>query len=434
MRMGLTTDALQSGRDVRWLRIDTLSRLRWLALSGQLAAVLATFYVLQFPLPLALCLCVIGVSALLNLAVRWRASKTLRLADGPATALLAFDVLQLATLLYLTGGLENPFAMLFLAPAAIAAVSLPPRRIVLIVVLVLLAASFLSLQHLPLPWYAGQSVSLPLIYRFGFWISLLVACAFICAYAFTVANEARSLSEALTAAELVLARENHLSQIDGLAAAAAHELGTPLATIALVVRELRNSALDAEFSEDLALLTQEAQRCRDILRRLSSLASDPPTLFARTNVSVLLEEVIATHRQAKVRITVEAGGQSDEPLAAHRPAITYGVGNFIENAVDFAKTEVAIKATWTKERVEIHISDDGPGFSSEVLGRIGEPYVTNRIDGIKNADNAGLGLGVFIAKTLLERTGADIKFTNREKGGANVHLKWSRRRFEDRSE
>jgi two-component system sensor histidine kinase RegB len=433
--MGSPPHALKFGQDPRWLRIDTLSRLRWLALSGQLAAVLATVYILQFPLPLALCLAVIGVSSFLNLAVRWRASKSLRLADRQATALLAFDVIQLAALLYLTGGLENPFAILFLAPAAIAAVSLPPRRIVFIVLLVLLAASFLSLQHLPLPWYAGHSISLPLIYRFGFWISLLVACVFICGYAYTVANEARSLSEALTAAELVLARENHLSQLDGLAAAAAHELGTPLATIALVVRELRNTAADAEFGEDLDLLTQEAQRCRDILSRLSSLASDTPTLFARTSLPVLLEEIIAPHRRPDIQIAVEASGQGGEPQAAHRPAIIYGVGNFIENAVDFAKTEVIIQAVWTKDKVEIDISDDGPGFSSEVIGKIGEPYVTNRADRrIKSVENSGLGLGVFIAKTLLERTGAEIRFANREKGGANIKLKWSRRRFEARSD
>ena len=245
--MESTPEASQFGQRARRLRIDTLSRLRWLALCGQFVAIFVTALALQFPLPLGLCSGVIGVSALLNLVFQFRAPKNLRLADGPATGLLVFDVFQLAALLYLTGGLENPFAVLFLAPVTIAAVSLPPRRIVLVAVIMAAAASFLVLHHLPLPWYAGQAISLPWLYQIGFWIALLVACAFICAYASRVAGEARSLSQALTAAELVLARENHLSQLDGLAAAAAHELGTPLATIALVVRELRNATLPPSF-------------------------------------------------------------------------------------------------------------------------------------------------------------------------------------------
>ncbi len=154
-----TPEALQFGQSARRLRIDTLSRLRWLALFGQLTTVLATVFFLKFPLPLGLCLAVIGVSALLNIVFHVRAKKSLRLSDGPATAFLAFDVMQLAALLYLTGGLENPFAMLFLAPATIAAVSLPLRKIALIVILVVLAASFLSFQHLPLPWYGSNGQS-----------------------------------------------------------------------------------------------------------------------------------------------------------------------------------------------------------------------------------------------------------------------------------
>jgi two-component system sensor histidine kinase RegB len=430
-----TPEVLKFGQSARRLRIDTLSRLRWLALFGQLATVLATVFFLQFSLPLGFCIAVIGVSALLNIVFRIRAKKSLRLSDESATALLAFDVLQLAALLYLTGGLENPFAMLFLAPVTIAAVSLPLRKIVLIVILVVLAASFLSFRHLPLPWYDGQTVSLPWLYQIGFWLSLLVTCAFICVYASRVAGEARILSQALTEAELVLERENHLSQLDGLAAAAAHELGTPLATIALVVRELRNTALDSEFAEDFALLTQEVHRCRDILRRLSSLASEPQAPFGRTSLTMLLEQVIAPYRQAPVQIRVEVKGEGEEPLAAHTPAIIYGLGNFIENASDFAKTNAIVEACWTKDTIEICIVDDGPGFSSEVVDKIGEPYVTSRaFRRTKGDEGWGLGLGVFIAKTLLERTGAEIKFANRETGGASVHLKWKRIRFEDQAD
>jgi two-component system sensor histidine kinase RegB len=406
-----------------------------LALGGQFTTVVATAFVLQFPMPLGLCLGVIGVSALLNIALQLRAPKILRLADGPATTLLAFDIFQLAALLYLTGGLENPFSVLFLAPVTIAAVSLSPRHIVLIAALMATAASFLLVWRLPLPWHIGQSISLPWLYQSGFWIALLVACAFICAYASRVASEARSLSEALTAAELVLARENHLSQLDGLAAAAAHELGTPLATIALVVRELHNTAATSEFAEDLTLLTEEVQRCRSILGRLASLASEDRTPFSKTSLVILIEQVVEPNRQAGAQIKIDAKGVGKEPLAAHGPAILYGLGNFIENAVDFAKHNVTVEARWTENSVELQILDDGPGFSSAIVDRIGDPYVTSRSNRrIKREQGSGLGLGVFIAKTLLERTGATIKFANRENAGACVRLKWNRRRFESEND
>jgi two-component system sensor histidine kinase RegB len=430
--METKVDPSPFGQHARRLRIDTLSRLRWLALCGQLAAVLVTAIILQFSLPLGLCLGVIGGAALLNLAFRYLAPKSLRLADAPATALLAFDIWQLAALLYLTGGLENPFAILFLAPVTIAAVSLPVRKIVLIAALTALAASLLALHHLPLPWYSGQKIDLPWLYRLGLWFALMVACAFICFYASRVAGEARSLSQALTAAELALERQNHLSQIDGLAAAAAHELGTPLATITLVTRELSHASLPPECSDDFALLTQQVQRCREILGRLTSLAAEDRKDFGQTRLSLLLEQVAAPHRRGPVEIFIEAKGEGNEPSLADSPAITYGISNFIENAVDFARKAVTIEARWTQSWVRIVILDDGPGFASEVVGRIGDPYVTSRAERRqKSEEGSGLGLGVFIAKTLLERTGAEIRFSNRDSGGASVQLEWRHGRFEN---
>ncbi len=433
--METSATSSQFRQDERRLRIDTLSRLRWLALTGQLATVLATSLILRFPLPLALCLVVIGVSALLNIAFRLLAPKILRLTVGPATALLAFDVLQLTALLYLTGGLENPFSILFLAPVTIAAVSLPPRRIVLIAVLTALAACFLSVEHLPLPWYGGQPINLPWLYQLGIWLALLVACVFIAAYASRVASEARALSQALTAAELVLEHQNHLSQLDGLAAAAAHELGTPLATIALVTKELSKGSLPSEFSEDLLLLTEQVQRCREILGRLTSLAVEDEKIFYETRLSIVLEQIVGPHRQNSVKIAINAKGEGNEPSLQHSPAIIYGISNFVENAVDFARTTVTIDSRWTSSLVRIVILDDGPGFSLDVLDRIGDPYITSRANRRRKADeSSGLGLGVFIAKTLLERTGAKIKFSNRETAGASVALEWSRSRIENMNE
>ena len=427
-----SAEPAQYDDNARRLRIDTLSKIRWLALSGQLATVLATVFILKFPLPLGACLFIIAVSGLLNIVFRLHSQNITHLSDLQATALLTFDIFQLGSLLYLTGGLENPFSILFLAPVTIAAVSLPPRKIFLIATLMALAASFLAMEHRPLPWYDGNSIDFPWLYHLGLWIAILVACAFICAYASRVAGEARTLSQALTAVELVLARENHLSQLDGLAAAAAHELGTPLATIALVAKELSNAGLPSEFSDDLTLLRQEVQRSKDILAGIASLASVDHTTFDAIKLGILLEEIAAPYRQTSMQINVNRNGDSAEPFASRSPAIIYGIGNFIENAVDFANSLVVIEARWTDALVDITIQDDGQGFSADVIDRIGEPYVTSHVDRkIKGEEGSGLGLGVFIAKTLLERTGAEIRFSNRDFGGARVEIQWNRKRFEN---
>jgi two-component system sensor histidine kinase RegB len=238
----------------------------------------------------------------------------------------------------------------------------------------------------------------------------------------------------LAATELVLAREQHLTQIDGLAAAAAHELGTPLSTIVLISRELEGALADnVQTASDIKTLREQAQRCRDILAKITQLsASGAP--FDSMKLSTLIEEAVAPHRDfgvaIKVRIAVAA---SKEPVARRNPAILYGVGNILENAVDFARTTVEVNAWWNNETVEIEISDDGPGFAPDILKRIGEPYFSRRRGADENqGEDGGLGLGVFIARTLLERTGANVSFSNRifPDHGAVVQIAWPRRRFE----
>src|SRR5918995_1286954 len=263
-------------QDARRLRLDTLVRLRWLAVIGQSAAVAGVHFGLGFPLPLVPCLAVIAAAAALNLALRLRYPASYRLGEDAATLLLGFDILQLAALLYLTGGLQNPFAMLFLAPVLISATALPPERTLALGCLAVGSASLLALAHKPLPW-AGQAIELPFLYVSGIWAAILLGVAFTGVYAWRVAEEARQLAQALAATELVLAREQHLSQLDGLAAAAAHELGTPLATIALVARELeRAGPRDGAMVEDLKLLREQVERCRGILAKLTSLDQDQP--------------------------------------------------------------------------------------------------------------------------------------------------------------
>ena len=416
------------------MRLDTLVRLRWLAIAGQSAAVAIVHFGLAFPLPFGLCFFFIAVSGAVNavLSIRYPASH--RLGDDAATLLLGFDILQLAALLYLTGGLQNPFSMLFLAPVLISATALPPERTLILGLLAIGCATLLVIVHRPVPW-SPERLNLPFLYVTGIWTAILLGTAFTGVYAWRVAEEARQLSQALAATELVLAREQHLSQLDGLAAAAAHELGTPLATIALVAKELDLQApKDPAVAEDIKLLREQVERCRGILAKLTSLGEDRTEILDAMKLGHLIEEVVAPQRSFDVSIEVRLKGEEPEPVGRRNPGLLYGLANLVDNAVDFAASMVLIEAAWTADQVRIEIRDDGPGFAPEVLLRVGEPYVTTRGAGQRGrgSDASGLGLGLFIAKTLIERSGAQLSFTNAlpPRNGAVVRIVWPRAAFE----
>src|SRR6202789_504261 len=418
----------------RYVRLDTILRLRWLAVLGQLAAIFIVVQGLEFDVEVVPCGTIVGLSALLNLALQITFNPMQRLEPAYAAALLALNIMELAGLLFFTGGLENPFSFLFLAPVLISATALPFRLTIALGLLAVACASVLMFFHLPLPWDGDDPLVLPPFYLFGVWFSIVVAIGVTSLYAFQVAEESRQLSDALAATELVLTREQHLTQIDGLAAADAHELGTPLSTIFLISRELERTIADnSPIAGDLKTLREQAQRCRDILAKITQLsASGAP--FDRMPLSTLIEEAVAPHRDFDVAIKVRiAIGVTREPVGMRNPAILYGVGNILENAVDFARATVEVNASWNNETVEIVISDDGPGIAPDMLKRIGEPYLSRRRARDEGqSERSGLGLGVFIARTLLERTGAKVSFTNRvfPDHGAVVHIVWPRSRFE----
>lgn len=424
------------GRDARRLRLDTLVRLRWLAIIGQTAAVTTVHIGLGFPLPFGLCVLVITASAWVNIALRIRYPASHRLTENEATFLLGFDILQLAVLLHLTGGLQNPFAMLFLAPVLISATALSPERTLALGLLAVGAATLLVLVHRPLPWMPGEDLQLPFLYVSGVWTAILLGAAFTGIYAWRVAEEARQLGQALAATELVLAREQHLSQLDGLAAAAAHELGTPLATIALVVKELDHQAPHgSDLKEDLTLLREQVERCRGILAKLTSLGQEPAGFFETMRLGHLVEEVVEPQRSFDVDIEVTCAGEGPEPFCQRSPGLLYGLSNLIDNAADFAQSRVEVAATWDAHEVRLEIRDDGPGFAPEVILRVGEPYVTTRGHDRRadeDGSGGGLGLGLFIAKTLIERSGAQLTVTNQPppETGAVVRIVWPREAFE----
>lgn len=424
------------------LRLLTIVRLRWLAVVGQAATIAIVWLVLGFELPVGLCVALIALSAWLNVYLFIRYPARHRLSARFATGLLAYDIVQLAALLYLTGGIENPFTMLLVAPVTVSAATLPPRNTIALGLAALVATCLIVVAHEPLPWFPNTIFELPLTYRLGTLAAVGACMTFIGLYVWRLSKEARQMTAALAATDLVLAREQKLHAIDGLAAAAAHELGTPLSTIVLIAKELeRELATDGAHTEDVALLMSQAQRCRDILQRLTRQPSEQDPLHASLSVREMLEEAVRPYRAMVTKLEVSigpedgvAGPAAEVPVGERRPGMIYGLGNIIENAVDFAKNKVEIAASWNEREVLVTIADDGPGFPLVLMDTIGEPYVTTRPGngGIGAGDETGLGLGVFIARTLLERSGATITFENRKSPvtGAVVRICWPRADFE----
>ncbi len=422
------------GRQARRLRLNTLIGLRWLAVAGQTATILLADFAFGLRLPVIGCLGFVAASALLNLALRWRFPLSTQLSERGATILLSYDILQLAGLLFLTGGVANPFVVLFLAPVTIAATSLSLGKAMGLLGLALACATGLLRFSLPLPWFGGEDLILPPMYVVARWAALAISGAFVALYAYRVADEARQTYSALMEADLVLARAQHLSQIDGLAAAAAHELGTPLATVSLVVREMAAQPPPSEgFAEDLRLLEQSVVRCREILGKLSSRSGLPGQQMDISSPVELAEIAAAHHRLMGVAIAVEGEGASPPPKCVRNPGVLYGLGNLIENAVSFAEKTVAIRTSWTKSTVKIVIADDGPGFPPNILARAGEPYLSQRERARRNEEaGGGLGLGLFIARSLLERSRATVEFANAAapESGAVVTVQWPRAAYE----
>lgn len=427
-------EAVTPGRRGR-LRLRTLVLIHWGALAGQAVTLAVVHYGLGFALPIQLCMTVVAAAAMANvaMAISWPAQA--RLGDRDGAAALAFDILQLSLLLFLTGGLENPFALLILAPLSIAAAALSRNATIGLCALALACVTVLAIWHLPLPW-SGPGLSLPATYVTGLYVSIVVAVLLITSHTWNVAHGARRMADALTASQLALAREQRLSALGGLAAAAAHELGSPLATIAVAAKELdRELPADSPHKADAALVLSQSQRCAEILARLlRQPEAEGGAPFERLPLSLLAEAAAAPHRTARQTVTIEFNARatdgSPEPEVARAPEILHGLGSIVENAIAFAAGRVEIATEWDRREVRVRVADDGPGFDPAILGELGEPYLSRR------AEDGHVGLGVFIARTLLERTGATLTFRNRVavgrggpaagSGGAEVTIRWRR--------
>ncbi|WP_084420519.1 ActS/PrrB/RegB family redox-sensitive histidine kinase [Henriciella litoralis] len=416
-------------------RLRTLVALRWLAVIGQTVAVLVVEFGFGFDLPLALCLTAIAASAWLNVFMSFVTRDQVLLRGGEAAFQLAFDIIQLAFLIGLTGGLSNPFLLFLLAPVTVAATSLRPRYSALIALLATSLAALMPVLALDLPWRAGESFSLPPLFEWGHFAALTIGILFFSLSSIRLSEDEARLVRALDAASIVMAREQKLSALGAMAAMTAHELGTPLATIHLVAKELANEFDEEDMRyEDVRLIAEQADRCREILGKLSRSREAEDIVHANMPLSSLVEEAAAPFKGLGVEVSViySAGenGEPRVPMIRRSPEVLHALGAFIENAVSFAETQVRAAASWTDHQFMVTISDDGPGFAADVMPKLGEPYVSHRSEA--HLGGGDMGLGFFIAKTLIERTGGRIATRNRTlpRKGAIVQAVWPRTALE----
>ncbi|MCG2842704.1 ActS/PrrB/RegB family redox-sensitive histidine kinase [Sandaracinobacter sp. RS1-74] len=404
------------------VRVQTLVLLRWMAIAGQLLALFLVGVALGFPIPWVPALAAIAASAALNLWLGWFYRRHDRIGGRVASLQLGFDLAQLSVLLFLTGGLTNPFALLLLVPVTISATLLSARETIALLLMALLLLVGLWFRHLPLPWAAGQMVELPAIYKLGVLVSVGLGMLFLSFYVWQVSAEGRRWQAALVATQTALDREARMGALGSLAAAAAHELGGPLGTITLIAGDLeRTLGDDPEFGEDIHLLRQEARRCRDILTGISERAEaeDP---FPELQLPALLREVVESHEPARVPVDCRfPWAPGSAPVVRRSPEVRHGLSNIVGNALRHAASRVTVEAGETSGELWVVVRDDGSGFPPDLLPKLGEPFLGPSVSG-----SGSTGLGIFIATTLLERTGGRLGFGNAPEGGGRVELRWNR--------
>lgn len=407
-----------------WLRLRTVIAVRWAAVGGQTLAVLVAVFLFGIRFEYGLASLVIAASVIANIALAMLYPKTRRLGAQGAMLMLGFDVVQLGALLAVTGGIDNPFALLILAPVTIAASALPLRHSGAVAGLALLAIGAITLWPLPIRLASGEALALPALLRLGFVAALVIGVLFLAVYARQVMTEIHDMRLALGATQLALAREQQLTALGGVVAAAAHELGTPLATIKLVSSELVELLADRpELREDAELIRSQTDRCRDILRSMGR-AGKEDLLTQSAPLESVVREAAEPHAARGRVVTITAISPGRQPAIRREAEIIHGLRNLIQNAVDFARSRVTVELSWDAQEIALRIEDDGPGFPPQILARIGDPFLRRRPAEGARARPAyeGMGLGLFIAKSLLERTGARLEFANG--AGAIVVVRW----------
>lgn len=441
-----STDLMTKTMRSSWIRIRTMILVRWIAIFGQLTALFVSVQIFDLVIEVSWCLFAIGLSILGNIVATVIYPETKRLSESENMMMIMFDLCQLAFLLFLTGGLNNPFSVLLLAPVVIASSVLTLGYAALIAATALFIITLLAFFHISLRTEQLFILRTADLFVFGNWVAIGVGMIFLSLYARRVTQEMNTMGDALFATQMALEREQKLTALGGVVAAAAHELGTPLATIKLTSAELMDELEhEPDLYEDAKLIRDQADRCRDILRSMGRAGKDDKHMQT-TPLTQLIQEAADPHLDRGISINIQPLKTLDareQPIVNRRPEIIHGLRNMIQNAVDFARTHVWVEVEWTTEVIVIRIMDDGKGYPSDMLGRLGDPFVGRRRSSSqkKRPGYEGMGLGLFIAKTLLERTGALLIFANGGDGqtpnkvsgqpkGAIVEISWPRASIE----
>ena len=404
---------------------ETLLILRWIALSGQFFAIVLVKFIFNFKLELLLCLLIIAIGVLSNFYLKFKI-KEKQLDNYTSTVFLFYDLLQLAVLLYLTGGITNPFTILLIIPAIVSSTFLTLRSTINLSIITILALVIITIDHYPLPHTGDLHFHVPNYYLYAIPTAVIVGLVFLTYFGARFGSESRKRTEALNKLELILAKEHELESIGERAAAAAHSLGTPLSTIAVITKELQKEIGDnPKYSKDINLLLSETRRCSEILKNISQDKLEEDNFLSNVKINDLLNGIVGSFREiSEKKLSLIVENNELNPKVQRTLEITYGLRNFIGNAVKYSNSFVDIILESNEKITEIKICDDGPGFSEDIFNVLGEPYIRSENKIINS--KSGLGLGTFIGKTLLERMKATVKFSRYSKTkGAMVIVKWS---------
>jgi len=404
---------------------STLTILRYIAIIGQFIAINVVFFYLNLEFPIKASLIVVFIGLITNLYLQFKV-KANQLKDTYASLFLLYDLFQLAILLYLTGGIFNPFSILLIIPAIVSSTFLSMGTTIILGFITSLILFTLTHYYLPLPGLLVENFDVPSFYKFGILISILIGLIFLSYFGIRFAGETKKRSEALNKLQEVIAKEYELESLGGQAAAAAHSLGTPLATIAVVAKELKKEIGDnKDVSKDIDLLISQTKRCSEILKQISKKQIEEDIFLSSIKLEDLLEEIIDSFKEtSSKKIELVSNDDNNKINIERTPEIIYGLRNFIGNAVKFSKSRVKINLISNLEKIEIKINDDGPGIPDDIIKKIGEPYIKSKSTELN--PNSGLGLGTFLGKTLLEKQGAKLSFRrNNDLGGALVIISWN---------
>lgn len=397
--------------------LSNLIKIRWIAIIGQILTILIVFYGFEISIPIVSCLLVVFISSVINTYSYFTNYDDSHLSYKEAFYFLLFDTIQLCILLYLTGGIYNPFSLLLIAPLVISAAYLPIVYSILLLFLTIFCVILISNFYFVIDW--NEAFFVPKIFQYGLTLSLIISLIFISVYVYLFANSSRKISDALIKTRSALADQKKISEIGSLSAAAVHELSTPLNTIFLILDDLQEELSLKEnnyIKNEINLLKSQAQRCKKILLTLSKNPEDLKDSFLdKTTISNLININFNKFNDRDIKLKINIISNKDEPLVIFKDELVYCIGNIIQNAIQHANLNVIANISWTDSEFIININDDGSGFKNEILDQIGKPYISKK--------KKGMGLGIFIAKNLIENIGGSIKFKNIVNGGASVEIK-----------